>query len=143
VIALALYARTPSGYRLRLFSAAPRLAAQAGTSERRLVMSTILIGAGAAGLAGWMQVNGVDHVVYANVADSIAYTGLFVALLGVMRPVGIVLAAFFLAALLQGGDAVQVGVGVSPEVIAALIGLILLAVALLSARGRNPQGPSA
>jgi ABC-type uncharacterized transport system permease subunit len=136
-IALWLFARTPAGYRLRLFSAAPRLAVQAGASERRLVMTTMLIGAAAAGLAGWMQVAGVDHVVYGNVANTIGYTGLFVALLGAMNPVGTVLAAFFLAALLQGGDAAQIDAGVSPQVIAALIGLILLAVALLSAR-RSP-----
>jgi simple sugar transport system permease protein len=142
VLALAFFARTPSGYRLRLFSVAPRLATQAGASERRLVMTTMLIGAAAAGLAGWMQVAGVDHVVYGNVADTIGYTGLFVALLGAMNPYGTVIAAFFLAALLQGGDAAQVNAGVSPQVIAALIGLILLAVALLSARGRRASGAS-
>jgi ABC-type uncharacterized transport system permease subunit len=141
-IALAFFARTPSGYRLRLFSVAPRLATQAGASERRLVMVTMLIGAAAAGLAGWMQVAGVDHLVYGNVADTIGYTGLFVALLGAMNPIGTLLAAFFLAALLQGGDAAQVGAGVSPQIIAALIGLILLAVALLSARARKAGATS-
>jgi simple sugar transport system permease protein len=89
-----------------------------------------------------MQVAGVDHVVYGNVADTIGYTGLFVALLGAMNPLGTVCAAFLFAALLQGGDAAQVGAGVSPQVIAALIGLILLAVALLSARRRTPRGAS-
>lgn len=137
--ALVLYMRTRSGYRLRLFSAAPRLAAQAGASERRVVMGSMLVGAAAAGVAGWMQVTGVDHIVYGNVAETIGYTGLFVALLGGLNPVGVVLAAFFLAALLQGGEAAQVGAGVSSEVVAALVGFILLIAALLTARGRSPR----
>ena len=76
-----------------------------------------------------MQVAGVDHRLYDTVAGPIGYTALFVALLGGLRPVGILLASLFFAALLQGGDSLQVGADVSPEIIDALIGLILLAVA--------------
>jgi ABC-type uncharacterized transport system permease subunit len=129
ILALAVYGSTPSGYRLRLFSASPSLAEQAGVSGRRLVVSTMLIGGAGAGLAGWMQVLGVDHLVYATAADPVGYAGLFVALLGALSPVGILIAAFLLGALLQGGNSLQIGAGVSPEITSAVVGLIVLAVA--------------
>ena len=129
VAALAYYQATPAGYRLSLYSHSPSLAAQSGASPRRLIVTTMCLGAAAAGLAGWMQVAGVDHRLYATVAGPIGYTGLFVALLGGLRPLGILVASFFFAALLTGGESLQVGAGVSPEIIDALIGLILLAVA--------------
>jgi simple sugar transport system permease protein len=130
--ALAFYRGTRSGYRLRVFSVSPALAVQAGTSESRVIVSSMCLGAAGAGLAGWMQVAGVDHLVYATVADPIGYMGLFVALLGGLTAVGIAIAAFAFAALLQGGNSLQLGAGVSPEITEALIGLILLAVAALA-----------
>jgi general nucleoside transport system permease protein len=48
-----------------------------------------------------------------------------VALLGALHPLGCVIAAFFLGALLYGGAALQVGAGVSPEIIQVFLGLIL------------------
>jgi simple sugar transport system permease protein len=141
IIALAAYGSTPSGYRLRLFSASQSLAEQAGASERRVIIGTMLVGAAGAGLAGWMQVLGVDHLVYATAADPVGYGGLFVALLGALNPVGILIAAFLLAALLQGGNSLQVGVGVSPEITNAVVGLIVLAVAAYGGlrKGRAPR----
>jgi simple sugar transport system permease protein len=129
ILALAYYQRTPAGYRLTLYSDSPSLATQAGASPTGLIVATMCLGSAAAGLAGWMQVAGVDHRLYATVAGPIGYTALFVALLGYLRPAGILITAFFFAALLRGGESLQVGAGVSPEIINALIGLILLAVA--------------
>ena len=123
------FERTPAGYRLSLYSGSPSLALQAGAKPSGMIVSTMCLGAAAAGVAGWMQVAGVDHRLYETVAGPIGYTALFVALLGGLRPLGILVASLFFAALLQGGDSLQVGADVSPEIIDALIGLILLAVA--------------
>lgn len=131
VIALGAYGSTPSGYRLRLLSASRGLGEQAGVSERRTIFSTMLIGAAGAGLAGWMQVLGVDHLVYATAADPVGYSGLFVALIGGLTARGILVAAFLLGALLQGGNSLQIGAGVSPEITNAVVGMVVLAVAAL------------
>lgn len=127
--ALAAVQRSPLGYRLRLFGASPSLARQAGVDGRSLILWTMVTGGAAAGAAGWMQVAGVDHRLYATVADPIGYMGLFAALLGALRPAGVILAGFTFAALLRGGESLQIGAGVSPEIINALVGLILLLIA--------------
>jgi len=132
--ALALLQRSPLGYRLRLFGASPSLAKQAGADHRRMIIGTLCLSGAAAGIAGWMQLAGVDHRLYAEVASTVGYTGLFAALLGVLNPIGILVASFAFAVLLRGGDSLQIGVGVSPEIISALVGMTLLVIATISAR---------
>lgn len=117
--------RSLIGYRLRLFSINPILAKRASVDPKAYVTWLITFGGTGAGLAGWMQVAAIDHRLYPTVASPIGYGGLFVALLGALHPLGSVVAAFFLGALLYGGAALQVGAGVSPEIIQVFLGLIL------------------
>jgi general nucleoside transport system permease protein len=117
--------RSLIGYRLRLFSVNPTLAKRAGVDPKAYVVWLMTFGGAGAGLAGWMQVAAIDHRLYPTVASPIGYAGLFVALLGALHPLGCVIAAFFLGALMYGGAALQVGAGVSPEIIQVFLGLIL------------------
>ena len=54
---------------------------------------------------------------------------------GGLTPIGAIVAAFALGALLHGGDGLQVGANVSPEIVQVVLGLILLAYAIQ--RGRS------
>ena len=117
--------RSLIGYRLRLFGINPTLAKRASVDPKAYITWLITFGGAGAGLAGWMQVAAIDHRLYPTVASPIGYAGLFVALLGALHPLGSVIAAFFLGALLYGGAALQVGAGVSPEIIQVFLGLIL------------------
>ena len=136
IIALALVPllwaldRSRLGYRLRIFGANPSLARQARVKPGRYLVWLMTLGGAGAGLAGWMQVAAVDHRLYPSIADPVGYAGLFVALLGALHPLGIVIAALALGVLLHGGDSLQVGAGVSPEIVQVLLGLILLAYAV-------------
>ncbi len=134
IVGLWLVQRSPLGYRLRLFGGGPNLARQAGVSGKRLIVWTMCVGGAAAGIAGWMQVAGVDHRLYDTVAGPIGYMGLFAALLGVLHPVGIFFSGLVFAALLRGGESLQIGANISPEIISALVGLILLLLAARSGR---------
>lgn len=132
VAALGIVQRTPTGYRLKLYGENRTLARLAGIREDHAIIGTLLVAGAAAGLAGWTQVAGVDHRLYASVAAPIGYTGLFAALLGNLNPAGICISSLVFAALLTGGDSLQIGANVSPEVINAFVGLILLVLAARS-----------
>lgn len=127
----------PIGYRLRLLGASPSLARQAGISERRMIVGSMCLAGAAAGIAGWLQAAGIDHRLYASIADPIGYTGLFAALVGRLHPVGILATSFLFAALLRGGDSLQIGAEVSPEIISVLVGLIMLIMAMRAAAVRT------
>lgn len=134
--------RSPIGYRLRLLGASRSLARQAGINESHMIIATLCFSGMAAGVAGWMQAAGVDHRLYASIADPIGYTGLFAALLGGLNSLGVVVSSFFFAALLRGGDSLQIGADVSPEIIGALVGLIMLVMATMELRLRRTEAAS-
>ncbi len=127
----------PLGYRLKLLGASPSLALQGGINKRRMIIGTMCLAGAAAGVAGWLQTAGVDHRLYASVANPIGYSGLFAALVGRLNPSGILAAGFLFAALLRGGDSLQIGADVSPEIISVLIGVIMLVMAIRSAKLRQ------
>lgn len=121
--------RSLIGYRLRLFGANVALARRANVNPARYTVWLFLVAGVGAGLAGWMQVTAIDHRLYPTLSAPVGYAGLFVALLGGLRPIGITVASFLLGVLLHGGDALQVGANFSPEIINVLLGLVLFAYA--------------
>lgn len=137
--AIRILDRSATGYRLRLLGASRSLAQQAGIHEPRMIVATLCLSGAAAGIAGWMQAAGVDHRLYASIADPIGYTGLFAALLGGLTSLGVTVSSFFFAALLQGGDSLQIGADVSPEITGVLVGLIMLVMAVLEAQTRRTE----
>jgi simple sugar transport system permease protein len=139
-VAVAMYLKSASGYRLELFHANKELARHGGVREARVTVSTMLVAGGAAGLAGWTQVAGVDQRLYATAADPIGYFGFFAAILGLLLPVIVLAASIGLGALLQGGGSLQISVNIAPEVIEALIGLVLFLVAVRSSLTRSRRG---
>lgn len=132
VVALFLIDRTRFGYRQKLFASNPSVSRLAGVRPQRTVFTVMVTAGLGAGLAGWLQVAGVDHRLYATVSDPVGYAGLFVALLGATRPWGMLVAAVLLGGLLQGGQSLQIGVGLSPEIVQVFIGLVLLGYAVAS-----------
>ena len=134
VVVLFLVDRSRLGYRQKLFAANPMLSRQAGVKPRRTIFAVLVTAGVGAGLAGWLQIAGVDHRLYATVSHPVGYAGLFVALLGATRPWGMLLAAILMGALLQGGDSLQLGVGLPPEIVQVFIGLVLLGYAIASRR---------
>lgn len=134
VAALFLVDHTRLGYRQKLFAANPLLSRQAGVHPRRTIFAVLVTAGAGAGLAGWLQVAGVDHRLYSSVSHPVGYAGLFVALLGGTSAAGMLIAALLMGALLQGGDTLQLGVGLPPEIVQVFIGLVLLGYAVASRR---------
>jgi simple sugar transport system permease protein len=87
----------------------------------------------AAGLAGWVQLAGVQGRLYTSVAGGIGFTGLLVAVLGGLRPLGICAAALFFGVLATGADGLQTGTGVPASVAQVVQGIFILAIAVASA----------
>ena len=137
--AIRMLDRSPMGYRLRLLGASRSLALQAGIYEPQIIIATLCLSGAAAGIAGWMQAAGVDHRLYASIADPVGYTGLFAALMGGLTSLGVIVSSFFFAALLRGGDSLQIGAEVSPEITGVLVGLMMLVMAMLEMRIRRAE----
>ncbi len=112
-----------------------------GVREGSAVIGTMLVSGAAAGIAGWIQVAGLQGTLYPSVAGGLGFTGVLVALLGGLGPLGIVVASVVLAALATGSDGLQTDTGIPASIASVAQGLLLLGAALVF-RGATAARPS-
>jgi len=129
--AVAWWVRSPWGFAHDVYGSHPALAARMGVRPARAILSTMLVGGAAAGLAGWIQVAGVQGQLHPSVAGGLGFTGLVVALLGGLRPAGILGAALLFGVLATGAEGLQAGSGV-PAALATVLQAVLLGGVALS-----------
>ena len=102
-----------------------------GISVKRSMIASMAICGAFAGIAGAIQVLGVNYSIASSdvpVLD-IGFTGIAVALLGLNTAIGVVLAAFLFAALQSGGR--QLSGSFSPELAGGVSGIIQGTIILL------------
>ena len=128
-----LMTRTTIGFAIRAVGENARAAAHAGVPVARVVFLTALISGGLAGLAGVGEVAGLHFQVMASLSPGYGYTGIVIAMLARLNPLGVVPAALFFAAIATGAETMSRKTGV-PVFLADIIqgaSLICMLVALL------------
>jgi simple sugar transport system permease protein len=122
--------RSTTGFELRAVGSNPDAARTAGMSVPRTIIITMVIAGALAGLGGSAVVLGAQaNSLTGPVAGNIGFNGLLVALLGRVRPWGVVLGALLFGALQAGGNRMQSYAGISLELTSVLQSLIVLLVA--------------
>jgi len=106
LLSLVLY-RTVAGYEIRLVGSAPRAADFVAVPARRRLLQAVVVAGGLAGIAGAVEILGVQVRLGPDFMTGVAFTGIVVALLGQNRPGGVVQAGVFIAALFNGADSMQ------------------------------------
>ena len=122
--------RTSLGYEIRAVGQSQKAARYAGVSVARTIIVTMLIAGSFSGLAGAIQIAGVDHnLTDVYFTDTTGFDAIAVALLGLGSAVGIVLAAILFGALHAGGAVMQADAGISGNLVYVLQALILFSIA--------------
>ncbi len=98
---------TPYGIRLRAAGLSPRAARLQGMQLARLVISSMLISGGIAGVAGAVEVLGVQYRLIEGFSSNLGFDGLAIALLGSLEPFGSVIVAVYFGAINSGTLALQ------------------------------------
>ncbi len=130
LLALALWALlkfTTLGFEIRAVGANPRAAAFAGMPVGAVTVRVALLSGALAGLAGAIEVAGRTGYVTLDMSPGYGYSGIVIAMLAALNPLGVVAAAVFVAGILVGADSMSRAVNV-PTYIADVI----VAVSLLS-----------
>ena len=115
------------GYEIRAVGNNPKAAAFYGISINKSVVMVALMSGGLAGMAGVSEVAGQKGYLTLDLSPGFGYTGIAVAMLAQLRPIGVILSALFMAGIYVGADAMSRAVNI-PNYIAD----ILVAVSLLS-----------
>ena len=134
VLAIIIYVflwRTSLGYRIRAVGENQRASSYAGINVKRQMMFSMFLAGGFAGLAGVVQVLGLQYRLQtdgspAGFTGSAGFNGIVAALFGGLNPIGAIPAAAFFGGLLVGAQKMQRELGVPASLITAVNGLIVV-----------------
>lgn len=121
--------RSTLGFEYRAIGANPRAARTAGMKVSRGYITVMLISGALAGLAGVTQLAGTEKLLDADVAGSIGFDAITVALLGRSKPWGTFYAALLFGAFKAGGTSMAINANVSIDIVAVVQSLIVLFIA--------------
>ena len=126
VLAYVFIRHSLPGFKLSVSGAAPRAARYAGFAESQAIWLGLIIGGAAAGLAGVGEVAGPIGQLQRTISPGYGFAGIIVAFLGGLHPIGICLAAFFMAILYVGGDMALISVGIPNAATTIFQGMLLI-----------------
>ncbi len=124
----ALMKYTVLGFDIRAVGANARAAAFAGVSVTRTVVLVALLSGGLAGLAGAIEVAGRTSYLTLDMSPGYGYSGIVIAMLAALHPLGVVLASVFVAGVLVGADSMSRAVGVPTFIADVIVATSLISV---------------
>jgi general nucleoside transport system permease protein len=129
--ALALWAllkHTTTGFEIRAVGANARAAAFAGMPVAAVQLKVALLSGALAGLAGAIEVAGRAGYVTLDMSPGYGYSGIVIAMLAALNPLGVVAAAIFVAGILVGADSMSRAVNVPTYIADVIVSVSLIAV---------------
>jgi len=134
VLAILVYLllwRTTWGYRIRAVGQNPDASRYAGVKVRNYIVLALILSGAFAGLAGVMQVYGVNYRMITDgsasgFTGSAGFNGIVAALFGGLHPIGTIPASILFGGLLVGANKMQRVVQVPSALITALNGLVVV-----------------
>ncbi len=121
--------KTTLGFEIRAVGANPDAAKYAGMSVLRNFVLVMTLSGGLAGLAGAVQVLGVDHWVGQGFSAGYGFDSIALALLGKSHPLGVVLAALLFGILRGGATGMQSMARIPIHIISVIQGMVIIFVA--------------
>ncbi|MDT8368433.1 MAG: ABC transporter permease [Longimicrobiales bacterium] len=135
----AIFRFTRAGFLIRAIGEGPEAARiTGGVRSNRLATAVFLASGALAGLAGAVQVTGVDRKLYDALSPGWGYTAIAVALLARLNPLAVIATAIFFGALQAGAAGMQRSAGVPFAWVTVVEAIAVLGV-LIAARERTPR----
>ena len=146
LLAWIIIERTPFGLKSKLVGSSPNVAAWQGLQIRRIHITTYLLTGAFAGLAGALEVLGPSARVVTGATPTLGFTAIVVAIVGLLRVPGAIMAALFFGGL-QAAILFLPIVSRLPSsglrIIEGLVALLITAQFIWLRRRRNRQAQSA
>ncbi len=121
--------RTTLGFELRTVGANQHAAKYAGMSVPRNIVLAMALSGMLAGLAGAIEISGVEHVMHPRFFAGVGFDAIAVALLARNNPKGMVWAGLLWGGLLSGAALMQIRADISIDLVKIVQALIIMFVA--------------
>ena len=119
---------TVLGFDIRAVGANARAAAFAGVPVTRTVVLVALLSGGLAGLAGAIEVAGRTSYLTLDMSPGYGYSGIVIAMLAALHPLGVIAASVYVAGVLEGADSMSRAVGVPTFIADVIVAASLISV---------------
>ena len=119
---------TVLGFDIRAVGANAKAAAFAGVPITRTAVLAALLSGALAGLAGAIEVAGRTGYVTLDMSPGYGYSGIVIAMLAALHPLGVLAASVFVAGVLVGADSMSRAVGVPTYLADVIVATSLIAV---------------
>ena len=126
VVLQIVQSRTVFGLRSRAAGLNSEATRFAGISLSRTLVTVACISGGLAGLGGAIEVLGVKGYVTTDLSPGFGYSGIIVAMLANLQPLGVAFAALFAATMFVGSDSMSRALGVPSYIADVTVALSLL-----------------
>jgi len=119
---------TTVGFSIRAVGANARAAAFAGVPVTGTVVLVAMLSGALAGLAGAIEVAGRTGYVTLDMSPGYGYSGIVIAMLAGLHPIGVIAASIFVAGMLVGADSMSRAIGVPTYIADVIVATSLLSV---------------
>ncbi|HET6822253.1 MAG TPA: ABC transporter permease, partial [Anaerolineales bacterium] len=129
-----ILSRTSFGLKMKAVGFNMEAARFSGINVERTLLTVALISGAIAGLAGASEIAGIHFHLIDSISPGYGYTGIIIATLGALNPIGVSLAAVFIGLIDTGAQTVSRTLGVPiylGDVLQATLLLVTLAMLLL------------
>jgi ABC-type uncharacterized transport system permease subunit len=126
--------RTRVGFRLRVIGGNAMAALQAGIKVNRMQLLAMLFGGAVAGIAGMIEISGIEGHLRPMTGFGYGYIGFLAAWMAWNHPLWSIFTAFLLGAISVAGNALEMTSGLPSSSVSILMGLTLLTVLAVGRR---------
>jgi len=130
--------RTRLGYEIRSFGQSESAAKYAGMPPYKIIMVTMMVSGGLAGMMAINNVMGEAERLVLNSVEGAGFIGIAVALMGRSHPLGVFMAAILFGFLYQGGAELALWTSIPRELIVVIQALVILFTGALDNMVRMP-----
>ncbi len=116
------------GFEIRAVGANANAARFAGISINRTVILVAMLSGGLAGMAGITEVAGTKGYLTLDLSPGFGYSGIAVAMLANLHPLGVIVSAIFLAGIYVGSDSMSRAVNIPTYIADVMVALSVLSV---------------
>lgn len=134
----ALIWKTRLGYEIRSFGQSESAAKYAGINPTKIIVISMLISGGLAGMMAVNNVLGEAERLVLNAVEGAGFIGIAVALMGRNHPFGVFLAAILFGFLYQGGAELSLWTSIPREMVVVIQALVILFTGALDNMVRMP-----
>lgn len=124
------------GFKIRASGFNPHAAFAAGIASKSVMIRTMLISGALAGLAGAVEIMGVQGRLMENFSPGYGYDAIAVALVANLQPLGVLLSSFFFGALRSGAASMQIITGLPVTFVQIIQGISVLFIVAASGMPR-------